>query len=99
MKIEKFNVQACCGRTSIFFKISEPISNSLLQYLKLNGYRETEHFTKAGILYADNEDFLITGPMGTDKLQVRCKKDNCDQIIDKFENFLNSINLSNNTLK
>jgi len=91
MKVQKYNVQACCGRTSIFFKISEPISIEFMNILKSNGYKETEHFTKAGILYVDNEDFILTGPIGSDKLQVKCKKPNCEEMVSKFENFLSTV--------
>ena len=68
MKAEKFTIQACCGRTSIIFKTDTPITIKTLNSLVRLGFAESEHFTKAGILYADNPDFIVTGPIGSDRL-------------------------------
>lgn len=88
MKVERFTVQACCGGTSIIFKTDEPLTIKHLNIFKSAGYQEAEHFTKAGILYADNMDFIVTGPFGSNRLQVKCKKANCDQKLNDFEEFL-----------
>lgn len=88
MKIERFTLQACCGGKSITFKIGQPITETLLNKLVALGYKESTHFTKAGILYADNKDFIIRGPFGSDKLQVKCKKSDCDQKLNDFESLL-----------
>ena len=82
MKIEKHLIQACCGRTSIIYKTGSPITESVLEQLKTEGFTIAEHFKKAGILYADNKDFILTGPIGTNRLQVKCKTKNCDNIAD-----------------
>lgn len=88
MKLERFVVQACCGRSQIIFKIDTPITQSILDFLKSNGFSEAEHFTKVGILYADNLDLIVTGPFGADRLQVKCKKADCDQNLNYFEELL-----------
>ncbi len=85
MKAERFTIQACCGKTSIIFKTDQPISREHLNKLVSLGFRETEHFTKAGILYADNLDLIVTGPFGSDRLQVKCKVTDCSQKINDFE--------------
>lgn len=88
MKIERFTMQSCCGGKSTTFKIGQPITKSLLSKLVDLGYKESAHFTKAGILYADNKDFIVTGPFGSDKLQVKCRKADCDQKLNDFESLL-----------
>lgn len=88
MKAQRFTIQACCGRTSIIFKTDTPITSNTLKSLIKLGFIETEHFTKAGILYVDNMDFIITGPLGSDRLQVKCKKSDCNEKINDFENLL-----------
>jgi hypothetical protein len=88
MKVTRFTVQACCGSKSIIFKTGEPLTVKFLNILKAAGYREAEHFTKAGILYADNSDFIVTGPFGSDRLQVKCRQADCDQKLNDFEEFL-----------
>lgn len=88
MKVERFVIQACCGRKQIVFKIDRPLDLTLLDVLKSNGFTELPHFTKAGMLYADNMDLIVSGPIGMDKLNVKCKKENCDQILNNFEELL-----------
>lgn len=87
-KVERIIVQACCGKKQIIFKIGKPMTISFLDSLKSNGFTESAHFTKAGILYADNLDLTVTGPFGSDRLQAHCKKSDCDQIFNDFEELL-----------
>ena len=87
-KIEKITIKACCGKTQVIFKIGKPITQSFLESLKSNGFTEAPHFTKVGILYADNLDLTVTGPFGSDRLQAHCKKSDCDQILNNFEELL-----------
>lgn len=91
MKLERFTVQACCGGTAIMFKTSEPITKEVLTALVGCGFRESVHFTKAGILYADNLDFIVSGPFGSTKLQVKCRKKDkqeCEKKLSDFEALL-----------
>jgi hypothetical protein len=91
MKIERHSIQACCGRKTIIFKIDKPIDKLFCESLNKLGFKESEHFTKAGILYVDNLDFIITGPFGSDKLQIKCKKQDCEKKLNDFENLLHQI--------
>ncbi len=88
MKIEKFNLQTCCGGKSLSYKVDKPNSLDLLNKFKELGYHESVHLTKAGILYVDNMDLIVTGPLGANTLQVKCKKKDCDEKIRNFEDLL-----------
>lgn len=91
MHIERFTVQACCGKTSLIFKTDRPIFASDIQALVKLGFTEAINFTKAGILYVDNSDLIITGPIGSDRLQVKCKIADCDQKLNDFEVLLQQL--------
>jgi len=88
MKVERFTVQACCGRTSLIFKTDQPLTKTILDQLVSMGFKEAVHFTKAGILWVDNMDLIVTGPLGSNKLQVKCKKADCSQNLNEFEDLL-----------
>ena len=88
MKIEKIVVNACCGRKNIVFKLGQPIDLSLLDKFKSAGFTEQPHFTKAGMIYAENLDLVVSGPIGADRLNVRCKKTDCEEIVNNFEELL-----------
>lgn len=88
MKVERFLINGCCGRKMIVFKVDRPIDASLLEVLKSNGFKEAPQFLKAGMIYADNLDLIVSGPLGSDKLNVKCKKGDCDQSLNDFEGLL-----------
>jgi hypothetical protein len=89
MKVERFTVQACCGKTAIIFKTGRPIAQDLLTALVKAGFNESPNFTKAGILYVDNSELSMSGPFGSDRLQVTCKPQaNCDQKLNDLEGLL-----------
>lgn len=91
MQIERHTVQACCGKTSLIFKTDRPIMPNDVQALVDLGFTESAHFTKAGILYVDNSDLIITGPIGSDRLQVKCKILDCTQKVNDFEVLLQQL--------
>ena len=85
MNLERFQLQTCCGKTAVIFKTDSPLSKSLIEFLVNNGYKELQHFTAAGLIYVENSDFIITGPLGSDRVQAKCKRPiGCDE---KFNNF------------
>jgi hypothetical protein len=91
MKVERFTVQACCGSKSLIFKTNRPISKSDVSNLVKLGFTESPNFTKAGILYVDNSDLIVTGPIGSDRLQVKCKSGNCEEKVNDFEVLLQQL--------
>lgn len=88
MKVERFLIQACCNKSQIVFKLDRPVDQGMLDVLKSNGFTEAPHFTKAGMVYADNSDLIVTGPFGGDKLNAKCKKADCEQILNDLEALL-----------
>ena len=88
MKVEKLLVQGCCNKKQLVFKLDRPLDTTVLDVLKSNGYTEYAHFTKAGMLYADNPDLIVSGPFGGDRINVKCKKPDCDQFLNDFEALL-----------
>lgn len=91
MNIERFTVKSCCGAKSIIFKTDVSLDKKLIESFVKLGFKESLHFTAAGILYVDNMDFIVTGPLGSNRLQVKCKKKECDQKLNEFEVLLKQL--------
>lgn len=91
MIVTKFTIQACCGKSSIVFKTDRPIMLADIEKFVQLGFSETKHFTKAGILYVDNMDLIITAPLGSDRLQVKCKVSDCQKKVNDFEVLLQQL--------
>ena len=88
MKVERIILPACCGNKQIIFKFDRPIQQDIINYLKSNEFIESENFTKVGMLYMHNSDIIVSAPMGADRVNVRCKKSACEQILNDFEALL-----------
>lgn len=94
MKIERIIAPSTCskcGGVNLLMKLSVSVSKDFLSLFLNNGFRELQHFTKAGILYVENENLTIHGPFGSDKLQVKCKKSECQEILNKLEELLQQL--------
>ena len=91
MKVERFKIKICCGKQGVVFKTDQPVTKQVLNSLVKLGFKESEHFTKAGILYVDNPDLIITGPIGSDKLQIKCRITDCEEKINNLEKLLLNI--------
>lgn len=93
MKVTKFNIQSCCGKTAIIFKTDRPLTKNHLVFLVANGFREFANFTQAGMLYVDNSDFILSGPLGSDRLTVKCKRNDaeCTQKLNDLEGLLQQV--------
>lgn len=87
MKITKFSIQGCCGRTVLIWKTDQPLTKDHIAKFVAQGYIEQPNFTNAGMLYVYNPDFTLTGPLGSDRLTVNCKhkQPDCTQKINDLE--------------
>jgi hypothetical protein len=92
MQIDRFTTKTCCGGKSIIFKIDCSVSKSMIEAFVKLGFKELEHFTKVGIMYVENPDFILTGPIGSNKLQVKCRKKDCDQNLNVLEKTMSIMN-------
>lgn len=75
----------------MIFKTDQPLTKEHLSSLISLGFTESPQFTKAGILYVDNSDFIVTGPFGSDRMQVKCKHAECDNKLNNFEVLLQQL--------
>jgi len=94
MKIERIVAPSnCskCGGKSLLLILGISISKDFLSLFQNNGFRELKHFTNAGILYVENDELIVHGPFGSNKLQVKCKKSECQEILNKLEELLQQL--------
>lgn len=88
MNVDRKTVKSCCGKKSFILIINKPIDEGIIKALQSTGYKELEHFTKSGILYVENNYIIATGPIGSNKLQIRCRVEDCEKHIDALESTL-----------
>jgi len=91
MKVKKFEIQACCGKKAVIFKTDQPVTKDTLASFLTLGFQEAPNFTKAGILYVTNDYFVISGPIGSDKLQIKCRVVECEEKLKSLEETLSNL--------
>lgn len=88
MKLKKYDIKACCGKTSIIYTIDRPIDRAFIDKLINIGFIEQTNFTSSGILYAYNKIFILSGEIGKPNLQVKSKISNFEQSLNDLEKLL-----------
>jgi hypothetical protein len=89
MNHQKFITKSCCGKTALIYKIDRSINKELIDRFVAFGFIEKSNFTVAGICYVENDNFVLTGTIGSDKLQVKCRKKTCETEIINLESLFN----------
>jgi hypothetical protein len=88
VRLERMKIKACCGSVSTAFKIYKPLTKDILPLLVDKGFTEAKHFTKSGMLYAENESLIINGTFGSNIIHLKCKVKECADLINSFEELL-----------
>lgn len=85
MNFKRVDIKACCGKQSTIYELGKTLSLELINSFSAIGFTELQKFTKAGILYIQNDLFILTGPIGSVQLQVKCRKNNCEEHLKTLE--------------
>lgn len=88
MKYERFAVRTCCKMMGVALKLGSVLSMDFLPLLIDKGFTENKSYTKAGILYVENEALIATGTFNANILQIKCKNSNCTSSIGVLEELL-----------
>lgn len=91
MIISSTIVPACCGKTQTVLTLDRPIDVSVIQAMNDNGYQTLEHFAKAGMVYINHSEMIISGALGQNQLRIFCKQKDCQQATLKLEVALKNI--------
>lgn len=76
---------------TIIVKFDDPISLEKMHPLQSQGFVQREHFTKIGMLYMESKELILSGQLGSNKLQIKCKVSDCKNHISNIEDLLSKI--------
>ena len=77
-----------CTKAQIILELNYSLNREHIQYFINNNFNESKSYTNVGILYIEDANLTAMGPFGTNRLQIRCKNDNCDASLANLENVL-----------
>jgi hypothetical protein len=87
----KTDIKACCGKKQTIIQLGFALDKSHIQAFVSNGFVISQSYIDKGILYIGDDNIFCLGPFGSNRIQVKCKSNNCIQSIEKLETILKSI--------
>lgn len=81
-------VESCCGKVSYIFHASKQIKKKHVQIFEAAGFSAALNLQQQGIFYIRAKNMIATSPFGTNRISVRCWGDDCERILDDFEELL-----------
>lgn len=77
-----------CAKPQIILELDTAFFKEHLQHFLNNNFREQKSYTNLGILYIEDANLVAIGHFGSNRLQVKCKNDNCNASLANLENVL-----------
>jgi hypothetical protein len=71
MEFSKTEIKSCCGGSSTVLTLSGPITDNVVSQLILFGFDIKDIFIKAGIVYAEGHNVILTGPIGSNRFNIK----------------------------
>lgn len=73
MQINRLNMKGCCGKVSALFELDKPVTFDWADYLRPYGFNTSPNHKISGILYTESTTTIVSGLIGSNKLQVFSK--------------------------
>lgn len=89
--IKRLETKACCGKTQTTLQLNFALDYTHIQIFTTAGFISNKSYTDRGILYIEDANMSAIGPLGSNRLQIRCKNTTCNMSIDKLETILKTI--------
>jgi len=80
-----------CNKPQITLEVNFPFDKMHLQHFSNNNFLEMKSYTNVGILYIEDANLAAMGPFGSNRLQIKCKNDNCDASLANLESILKNM--------
>jgi hypothetical protein len=82
-----------CSKPSIILEFNFSLLNKYLPQLLVNNFLDSKSYTSLGICYLEDDNIVAIGPFGSNRLQIKCKNNNCEGSIVNLENMLKNMKI------
>lgn len=79
IKIDKREIQSCCGKKQLIWKLSVPLNRELLTTLQQAGFFFVRTYLDAGMMYVEDKGLIAAGVFGQNEMRINCKNKQCDE--------------------
>jgi hypothetical protein len=89
--IKRIESRACCGKTQTTLQLGFALDAAHIPIFTASGFILSKSYIDRGILYIEDKNISAMGPIGSNRLQIRCKNTDCIASTDKLEAILKNI--------
>lgn len=89
--MRRITASGCCGLSNAIYELEKPILKEHLDYFSNNKFQTSEIYKKSGMLYTENENFILIGIFGSNKLEAKQKKKDSKFHIEDLDKFLENL--------
>jgi hypothetical protein len=82
-----------CSKPSTVLEFNFSILKKHLSQLLVNNFLDNNSYTSLGICYVEDDNIVAIGPFGSNRLQIKCKNNNCEISIASLENMLRNLTI------
>jgi len=92
-EIKKIVTKSCsaCSKGQILLQFDFPLDIAHKQFFADSKFIESKAYADRGILYVEDANLVAMGPFGSNRLNIRCKTNSCDDSVAIVEGILRNI--------
>jgi len=89
--IKKTEIPACCGKSQIILQFDFSLELDHSKLFLEHKFLSSKSYADRGILYLEDPNLVIMGPIGSNRFTVKCKNTLCNNSILIVEEILTKI--------
>jgi hypothetical protein len=84
------NTASCskCNKGQLIIELGIPLDKDHIKFFTGSKFMENKTYTNLGLFYMESIDLTAIGPFGSNRLNIKCKTDNCENNIIELEHIL-----------
>ncbi len=82
------NSNCNCSKKETFLELNFPLDFKHLPYFISLGYKEKKAYGNSGLFFIEDSTLIAIGPVGSNRLQIKCKKPQCLDSLDRLESLI-----------
>lgn len=90
-EIKKVETKACCGKSQVILQFDFPLEAEHIQHFSKYDFNSSKSYESRGILYLEDKNLVVMGPIGSNRLTIKCKNKQCNESITIVEEILKNI--------
>jgi hypothetical protein len=77
--------KCACKGSQLYLEMNFSIMAHHLQVFLTNGFETIKSYGAQGLFYIEDKNMFAIAPYGSNRLQIRCKNDSCENSLDSIE--------------